>query len=123
MILGQWLCALTSCCVTNNIYNFEGRMQKDITDFTMRVGSSSNMLIATLRENIFIHAGPLRQKWLKPGVHTNDFAPIYGRRAKKLGHASLTTISPQSAHISADSPGESGVTALKVSANHNRGRY
>ena len=29
---------------------------------------------------------------LKPGVHTNDFAPIYGRRAKKLGHASLTTV-------------------------------
>ena len=30
--------------------------------------------------------------FLKPGVHTNDFAPIYGRRAKKLGHASLTTV-------------------------------
>ena len=29
---------------------------------------------------------------LKPGVHTNDFAPIYGRRAKNLGHASLTTV-------------------------------
>ena len=29
---------------------------------------------------------------IKPGVHTNDFAPIYGRRAKKLGHASLTTV-------------------------------
>ena len=29
---------------------------------------------------------------VKPGVHTNDFAPIYGRRAKKLGHASLTTV-------------------------------
>ena len=29
---------------------------------------------------------------LKPGVHTNDFAPIYGRRAKKLGHASLATV-------------------------------
>ena len=25
-------------------------------------------------------------------VHTNDFAPIYGRRAKKLGHASLATV-------------------------------
>ena len=31
---------------------------------------------------------------LKPGVHTNDFAPIYGRRATKLGHASLTTVFP-----------------------------
>ena len=29
---------------------------------------------------------------LKPGVHTNDFAPIYGRRVKKLGHASLATV-------------------------------
>ena len=29
---------------------------------------------------------------LRPGVHTNDLAPIYGRRAKKLGHASLTTV-------------------------------
>ena len=29
---------------------------------------------------------------LKPGVHTNDVAPIYGRRAKKLGHASLATV-------------------------------
>ena len=32
------------------------------------------------------------QSHLKPGVHTNDFAPIYGRRAKKLGHASLATV-------------------------------
>ena len=29
---------------------------------------------------------------IKPGVHTNDFAPIYGRCANKLGHASLTTV-------------------------------
>ena len=29
---------------------------------------------------------------VKPGVHTNDFAPIYGRRANKLAHASLTTV-------------------------------
>ena len=47
------------------IYNFEGRMRKHINDFTMRVGSSSNVLIATLRENSFIHAGPLRQKWMR----------------------------------------------------------
>ena len=37
-------------------------MRKHINDFTMRVGSSNNILIATLRENSFIHAGPLRQK-------------------------------------------------------------
>ena len=30
--------------------------------------------------------------FLKPGVHTNDFVPIYGRRANKLGHASLMTV-------------------------------
>ena len=29
---------------------------------------------------------------MKLGVHTNDFAPSYGQRAKKLGHASLTTV-------------------------------
>ena len=29
---------------------------------------------------------------LKPGVHTNDIAPIYGRRANKLGHVSLATV-------------------------------
>ena len=59
---------------------------------------------------------------LQPGVHTNVFAPIYGRRDPNLGHASLATISPKSAHISADSPGESGVAHRKVSANHNRCR-
>ena len=48
----------------NNIYNFEGRLRKNIDDVTMRIGSSSNVLIATLRENSFIHAGPLRQKWI-----------------------------------------------------------
>ena len=30
--------------------------------------------------------------FLKPGVHTNDFRPIYGRRDSKLGHASLATV-------------------------------
>ena len=29
---------------------------------------------------------------LKPGAHTNDFAPIHRRRALKLGHASLATV-------------------------------
>ena len=29
---------------------------------------------------------------IKPGVHTNDFAPIYGRRGPKLGHASQATV-------------------------------
>ena len=30
--------------------------------------------------------------FLKPGVHTNDFAPIHRLRALKLGHASLATV-------------------------------
>ena len=34
----------------------------------------------------------LKLRFLKPGVHTNDFAPIHRRRALKLGHASLATV-------------------------------
>ena len=30
--------------------------------------------------------------YVKPGVHTNDFAPIHRLRALKLGHASLATV-------------------------------
>ena len=56
----------TSFCI--DFYNFEGRMRKHIKDFTMRVGSSSNILITSLRENSFIHAGPLRQKWIGIGI-------------------------------------------------------
>ena len=33
-----------------------------------------------------------RQLSVKPGVHTNDFAPIHRLRALKLGHASLATV-------------------------------
>ena len=63
-------CSAREMFVTNNIYYFgEGLMRKHINDFTMRVVSSSNILIATLRENSFIHAGPLRQKWVR-SVHT-----------------------------------------------------
>ena len=44
----------------------------------------------------YLHLPQMRQSarmgLIKPGVHTNDFAPIYGRRAKKLGHASLATV-------------------------------
>ena len=31
----------------------------------MRVDSSNNILIATLADNSFVHAGPLRQKWVR----------------------------------------------------------
>ena len=40
----------------------------------------------------WMHSTAHWSRCLKPGVHTNDFAPIYGRRAKKLGHASLATV-------------------------------
>ena len=55
-------CSASEMFVSNNIYNFEGRLRKNINDFTMRIGSSSNVLIATLRENTFILAGPFSQK-------------------------------------------------------------
>ena len=42
-------CSASEMFVNNNIYKFEGRMRKHINDFTMRIGSSSNVLIATLR--------------------------------------------------------------------------
>ena len=48
--------------VNNNIYNFEGRLRTNINIafFSMRIGSSSNILIATI-----ILAGPLRQNWIR----------------------------------------------------------
>ena len=60
-------CSASEMFVNNNMFNFEGRLRKNINDFTMRIGSSSsnNILIATLRENSFILAGPLRQKWIR----------------------------------------------------------
>ena len=36
-------CRASEMFVTNDIYNFEGRMRKHINDFTMRIGSSSNI--------------------------------------------------------------------------------
>ena len=52
-----------SCSASEMFVTNEGRMRKHINYFTMRVGNSSNILIATFRENSFIHAGPLRQTW------------------------------------------------------------
>ena len=57
--------AVPAKCLSPIIYITEGRMRKHINDFTMRVGSSSNILIATLRENSLIDAGPLRQNWVR----------------------------------------------------------
>ena len=58
-------CSASEMFVNNKIYNFEGRLRKNINDFTMRIGSSSNILIATLRENSFILAGHVRQKLIR----------------------------------------------------------
>ena len=38
------------------------------------------------------HSNLENDNCLKPGVHTNDFAPIHRLRALKLGHASLATV-------------------------------
>ena len=35
------------------------------SEFTMRVDSSNDIFIATLRDNRFVHAGPLRLKWVR----------------------------------------------------------
>ena len=65
LLFGYRSCSASEMFVNNNIYNFEGRMPKHINYFTMRIGSSSNILIATLRENNFILDGPLMQKWAR----------------------------------------------------------
>ena len=46
-------CSASEMFVNNNTYNFEGRLRKNINDFTMRIGSSRNILIATLREKFY----------------------------------------------------------------------
>ena len=72
-----------------SIYNFEGRLRKNINDFTMRIGSSSNVLIATLRENSFILAGPLRQKWITSDtIHVNPERSFGGTNGEPPSEAS-----------------------------------
>ena len=70
-------CRASEIFVTNNIYNFGGRLPKHINDFTMRIGSSSNILIATLGENSFILAGPLRQKWVRSVYTIYNFGVVF----------------------------------------------
>ena len=62
-------CSASEMFVNNNMYTFEGRRRKHIDDFIMWIGSSSNILIAMLRENSFILAGPLGQKLVR-GIYT-----------------------------------------------------
>ena len=52
----------------------------------------SNLFVVSILHTVPCTGTPSTALCLKPGVHTNDFAPIYGRRAKKLGHASLATV-------------------------------
>ena len=62
--------------------------------------------------------------YVKPGVHTNDFAPIHRLRALKLGHASLATVfRPGRLTLQPILLENLDVAGLKVSANHNRCRY
>ena len=56
--------AVPAKCLSTIIFITLKVVRKNSNDFTMRIGSSSNVLIATLRENSFILAGPLRQKWI-----------------------------------------------------------
>ena len=46
-------CNASEMFVNNNMYTFEGCLRKNINDFTMRIGSSSNVLIAMLREKFY----------------------------------------------------------------------
>ena len=50
------------------------------------------LIVNLYKRTILATTEPQLSSKLKPGVHTNDFAPIYGRRANNLGHASLTTV-------------------------------
>ena len=63
----------------------EGRKSLDTPCRVVVTSPCSACTRARVRTHGTVHS-------LKPGVHTNDFAPIYGRRANKLGHASLTTV-------------------------------
>ena len=59
---------------------------------TMNAARSRPDLLATVQSGRKQAQSRVCTPGFKHGVHTNDFAPIYGRRAKKLGHASLATV-------------------------------
>ena len=60
-------CSASEMFVNNNIYNFEGRLRKNINDFTMRVCSSSrhSYINRHAQREKFYFAGPLRHKWIR----------------------------------------------------------
>ena len=59
---------------------------------TMNAARSRHDWLATVQSGRKQTQSRVCTPGFKPGVHTNDFAPNYGRRAKKLGHASLATV-------------------------------
>ena len=52
----------------------------------------SSMDPMTPLEEVRLLSRILSSHSLEPGVHTNDFAPIYGRGDPNLGHASLANV-------------------------------
>ena len=58
-------CSASQMLVANNVRSFEGRIRKHVKDFTLRVDSSKTSLITTLRNNSFVHGGPLRLRWVR----------------------------------------------------------
>ena len=62
-----WLLSVLIHNITNSLIKCKFSICENIlNDFTMWVYSSSNnILIATLRDNSFVHAAPLRQKWVR----------------------------------------------------------
>ena len=93
-----------------NIYthtNLNGH--KNTYIFTLRLHPSGKHCYTTLYEETI----------LKPGVHTNDFGPIYGRLNSKLGHASLATAFRSSRLTFQPIPRDNLVSPVVRSANHN----
>ena len=87
LLFGYRKAVVPAKCLLAIICDFEGRMRKHMNDFTMRVGSSNNILIiAMLGENRFVRAGPLRQKWVRtycilknPWVHDEGESEAFGQ--------------------------------------------
>ena len=57
-----------------------------------QIASVSTVTSSALVHAMVVHLGLFNCLTVKPGVHTNDFAPIHRQRALKLGHASLATV-------------------------------
>ena len=90
-----------ACVISTFLYGSEtwttyAGLERRLNTFHLR---SIRHILGTSWQDILTNAGVRSRAsflsmytLLKPGVHTNDFAPIYRRRAKKLGPASLTTV-------------------------------